>query len=510
MNPVLELKNIYKKFPGGVVANNHISFDLFSGEIHALLGENGAGKTTLMNILYGLVKPDSGEIYIKGELTEIHSPKDAITLGIGMVHQHFMLVPTMTATQNIVLGQEKAKGLFFSQKEAERAVVEISSKYGLEVDFKRKIWELSVGEKQRVEILKSLYRGAEILVLDEPTTVLTPKETDLFFEILRSMVSKGISIIFITHKLEEVMKTSDRISVLRRGILIGTSNKKQISEIDLARMMVGRDVSLDKIHINLKEEPEEKPILSFQNVSVIGNYGQIAVKNLNLDLFRGEILGIAGVDGNGQTELAESVAGLRKLEGGKIIFNDDVLPESNPMVCISRGIAYIPVERNETGSVETLPLTDNMILKNHRFLPFSKKGILNHKEIEKFTKQQVEIFDVRCGNIGELAKTLSGGNLQKLIFSREIALNPKLIIAEQPTRGLDISAIEFVRNVLIEQRANNVAILLISADLDEIFALSDRIAVLSDGEINYICKRAKLDLDKISLAMAAEKFLCEG
>lgn len=508
MPPILELKNITKQFPGCVVANNNISFDLAPGEIHALLGENGAGKSTLMNILYGLIRPDEGEIYVKGELANIHSPKDAIAKGIGMVHQHFMLVPTMTVTQNIILGKEQTRGPFFLQREAQKAVAEITAKYGLQVSPNRKIWELSVGERQRVEIVKALYHGAEILVLDEPTAVLTPKETRTLFEILRSMVSQGISVIFISHKLEEVMSISNRISVLRRGKVIGTANAHETNEIELARMMVGREVNLSQIKVTSPQKNAPKRLLRCEHVSVIGNYGQTVFADLNLDLYEGEILGIAGVDGNGQTELAEIIAGLRPLAKGRLLLDDQVMLKTNPLECIKQGIAYIPVARKERGSVGALPLTHNITLKNHRRPPFSKRGILNHKEIIAFTEKYIEAFDVRCGNIFSQANTLSGGNLQKLIFAREISLDPKLIIAEQPTRGLDIGAIEYIRKSLIQQRAKGVGIILISADLDEIIALSDRIVVLYEGEINYMCERSALDMDQISLAMAGEKVMC--
>lgn len=507
MNPILELHNIRKVFPGGVLANDNISFDLLPGEIHALLGENGAGKSTLMNILYGLLQPDSGEIIIKDTKAQIQSPRDAIKKGIGMVHQHFMLVPTMNVTENIMLGRELAKGPFLSTREAQDIVRDIATRFDLRVAPDRKIWELSVGERQRVEILKALYHGAEILVLDEPTAVLTPYETESLFQVLHTMVSQGISIIFITHKMEEVFAISDRISVLRRGSVVGTTRKEKTSELELAKMMIGRELALDRIHISNRKHTENNQLLSCEKITVLGKYGQKALKELDLEVLSGEIVGIAGVDGNGQSELAEVVAGLRPLENGRVIIDSKPIKNMNPLKAIEHGIAYIPVERKERGSIGNLPLTHNLALKNHRYPPFSNKGVLDHKQISAFAEDQVAEYDVRCPNIFSTAAALSGGNLQKLIFAREIALNPKLVVADRPTRGLDIAAIEYIRTTLIELRDNGVGVLLISSDLDEILALSDRIIVLYEGETTYTCSREMVDIDKMSLAMTGEKIL---
>ena len=499
MTALLELVNITKQFPG-VLANDHISLDLQAQEIHTLLGENGAGKTTLMNILYGLLQPDEGEIRIHSHKVAIESPRQAIEHGIGMVHQHFMLVPTLTVTENIILGRELVRGPFLNSREAIGLIEKLSQDYCLDVSPNRKIWELSVGEQQRVEILKVLYRGADILVLDEPTASLTPQETESFFGILQSLISGGKSVIFISHKLEEVMQISDRISVLRRGKLIGTVRREETSDQDLACMMVGREVVLRVSGVHHAHE-KQAPIASLQQVCVIGEHGNNVLDSLNLDLYPGEILGVAGVDGNGQTELAELIAGLRAQSAGNIIIDGQVRPSDEPYHRMKLGISYVPAERKKRGAAMSLPITVNAILKNHRMKPISARGIFNHKAVGDFTNQIVEEYDIRMPSTASTVDTLSGGNLQKLILGREIAIQPRILIAEQPTRGLDVGAIEYVHQILLRQRDQGCAILLISADLEEIMALSDRIVVMFEGKIIFESENKDLSMDDIGMAM---------
>jgi simple sugar transport system ATP-binding protein len=499
MKTVLELNNITKHFPG-VLANDHISFDLREGEIHSLLGENGAGKTTLMNILYGLLRPEKGKILIRGRDCHIGSPKEAISSGIGMVHQHFMLVPTMTVAENIVLGQEPVRGVFLKKREAIKLITQLSSDYSLAVNPDARVWQLSVGEQQRVEILKLLYRGAEVLILDEPTACLAPQECQVFFNILRSICKRGKSVIFISHKLEEVMSISDRITVLRKGKVIGTVNKGETSQKKLARMMVGRDVVL-RVSGEHRAHQKKTPVASLQNISALGSHDRYTLNGINLDLYGGEILGVAGVDGNGQTELAELMAGLRSPAHGVISIDGERCSVHDPEKRIDLGIYYIPAKRRTRGSVPDLPIFMNTILKNHRWAPYSKKGILNHRNIRRFTEKQIKAYDVRCSSIDAPADTLSGGNLQKLILAREISEKPKILIAEHPTRGLDVGAIEYVRTLLLKQREAGSAIVLISCDLDEILALSDRIIVMFEGRIIYRSIYKEGSREEIGLAM---------
>jgi general nucleoside transport system ATP-binding protein len=506
---VLELKKITKRFPG-VLACDHVDFDLQKGEIHALLGENGAGKTTLMNILYGFLHPDEGEIRVQGKICHIESPHIALTHGIGMVHQHFMLVPTMTVADNIVLGQEITNGPFLRQKETIKIIEELSIKYDLDVKPQHGIWQLSVGEQQRVEILKVLYRGAEILILDEPTATLTLQETEALFKILRTMAESGKSIIFISHKLEEVMQISDHITVLRRGKVIGTVNTHEINETDLACMMVGREVVLRvSRHDHEQETAEKKIAASLENISVAGRYNQLALTDITLDIYAGEILGVAGVDGNGQAELAELLAGLRQAQDGIISIQGKTVHDSDPCQRFDAGVSYIPAERKTHGAVLTLPIYINFVLKNHRCTPFSRQGIFDHRSIRSYAETQVREFDIRCPSIDAPAGTLSGGNLQKLILAREISANPTLLVAEQPTRGLDVGAIEYVRQLLLKQRDKGVAVLLISADLDEILAISDRVIVLYEGRIVFNQKNENLERENIGLAMAGQADLTD-
>jgi simple sugar transport system ATP-binding protein len=499
MATVLELKDITKQFPG-VLANDRISFDLKESEVHTLLGENGAGKTTLMNILYGLLHPDEGNIIIQGQECHIETPKEAIAHGIGMVHQHFMLVPTLTVTENIELGQELVRGNFLRKREATKQIAKLSSDYSLEVNPNAKIWQLSVGEQQRVEILKMLYRGADILILDEPTACLSPTECKVFFEIIRSMIDRGKSVIFISHKLEEVLSISDRITVLRKGKVIGTVNRGETTKKDLARMMVGRDVVL-RVTGKRKASTDRTSVAALKDISVLGSHGKLALTSINLNIYPGEILGVAGVDGNGQMELAEIIAGLRSPSSGEISIDGKQQSAHDPSQRIELGIYYVPAKRKIRGAAMHLPIYMNAILKNHRYVPFSKNGILNHKIIRSFTSEQVKAYDIRCPSIDTITDTLSGGNLQKLILAREISGKPKILIVEHPTRGLDVGATEYVRGLLLKQRDEGCAVLLISCDLDEILALSDRIIVMYEGKIVYETSEPETSLDDIGLAM---------
>jgi general nucleoside transport system ATP-binding protein len=500
MAAVLKMEGITKRFPG-VIANIGVNFELQAGEIHALLGENGAGKTTLMNVLYGLYAPDEGVITVHGNKLKIRSPNHAISAGIGMVHQHFKLVPNLTVTENIVLGREIMNGPFLNQKEARRRIEEISKEFGIDVHPDRRIDELSVGERQRVEILKILYRGADILILDEPTAVLTPPEVEPLFNTLKSMVERGKSIIFISHKLKEVKALTNRTTVLRRGKLIGTVNTAETTEAQLAEMMVGRDVVL-RVFREARPKGDGKIVASLRHVHVMGSHEQMAVKNLDLDLPAGQIVCIAGVDGNGQSELAEAVAGIRKLEEGHITLDGVDITQTDVKTRLEAGLWYVPADRNNRGAATSLSLLMNAALKHHRWAPYSKYGILSNDPISELTTRLITEYDVRCASEQVKAGTLSGGNLQKLIVARETISKPKILLAEQPTRGLDVSAIEFVRKLLLKQRDEGTAVLLISADLDEVLALADHIAVMYEGRIAYQCEREDVDMDRLGLAMA--------
>lgn len=495
----VEMKNITKKF-GDFTANDNIDLTVHKGEIHALLGENGAGKTTLMNILYGLYQPTSGEIYINGKKVEITNPNVAIKLGIGMVHQHFMLVDTFTVTQNIILGMEETNSLgVLNLNKASQKVEELSKKYGLHVDPNAYIQDISVGMQQRVEILKALYRGADILILDEPTAVLTPQEIDELMEIIRSLTNQGKTVIIITHKLKEIKQVADYCTIIRRGKKIDTVKVEDVSEEQLASMMVGRNVSfkVDKVD----REPGEV-VLEIENLYVKDNRGLDAVKGLSLKLRKGEVLGIAGVDGNGQKELLEALTGLRKVESGKIIMNGKDITNLSPREIIDSGINNIPEDRQKRGLVLDFTVAENMILENYHKKPFSSGGRLNHKAINDFATELVEKFDVRPRNIKQFAGALSGGNQQKVILAREITNNPEVLIAAQPTRGLDVGAIEYVHKYLIEQRDKGKAVLLISFELDEVMDVSDRIAVIYDGKIVDILDAKTADEKTIGLLMA--------
>ncbi|WP_400247312.1 ABC transporter ATP-binding protein [Niallia sp. JL1B1071] len=501
MEYVIEMLNIRKEFPG-IVANNNITLQVKKGEIHALLGENGAGKSTLMNVLFGLYQPEKGEIRARGKVVNISNPNIANDLGIGMVHQHFMLIDTFTVTENIILGKETVSKGKIDLKKAEKEVQEISERYGLAVDPKAKVANISVGMQQRVEILKTLYRGAEILIFDEPTAVLTPQEITELIGIFRKLIQEGKSIILITHKLKEIMEVCDRVTVIRKGEGIGTYNVKDTNPNELANLMVGREVSFK----TEKKAPNPKEtVLKISDLTVKDNRGVHVVNSLNLDVKAGEIVGIAGVDGNGQSELIEAITGLMKKNSGSITLNGKEISVLAPRKITESGIGHIPQDRHKHGLVLDFSIGQNMALQTYYKRPFSNYGFLNQTEIEKKASELIEEFDVRTPSIHTPARALSGGNQQKAIIGREVDRDPDLLIAAQPTRGLDVGAIEFIHKRLIEQRDKGKAVLLISFELDEILNVSDRIAVIFDGEIIATVDPKTTTEQELGLLMAGSK-----
>ncbi|CAN5284969.1 guanosine ABC transporter ATP-binding protein NupO [soil metagenome] len=478
--PVLELRGITKQFPG-VLANDHIHFDLKRSEVHALLGENGAGKSTLMSILYGLYTADSGEILMNGKPIEISSPNDAIERGIGMVHQHFMLIPVMTVTENIVLAQEpKSAGVLLDYDKATERVREISSRFGLAVDPDAKIEKITVGQQQRVEILKALYRGAEILILDEPTAVLTPQEAKELFAIIDSLKEQGKSIVFISHKLNEVLEVADRISVLRRGKLVDTIPREGATEAALARSMVGREVLL---RVEKKPAQPGEPLLTVEDLQVRDDRGLDAIRGVGFDVRSGEIVGIAGVDGNGQSELIDALTGLRGTAGGRITVGGKDITRATARQALDAGMGHIPEDRHRRGLVLDFNLAENLALHDYAKEPFSRLGFLNPRRWLKWAAGLLKEFDVRGGVPTTRGGSLSGGNQQKVVVAREVSRDPSVLIAAQPTRGLDVGAIEFVHRRLVEQRDAGKAVLLVSLELEEVLSLADRILVLYEGKI---------------------------
>ena len=477
--PLLELKGITKRFPG-IVANDQIDFDLRRGEVHALLGENGAGKSTLMNTLYGLYHPDEGQIRLNGKPVRIGSPSDAIGLGIGMVHQHFMLIPVMTVAENIVLAVEPTKGPFLDLAAAEARVGELSSRFRLAVRPDARIESISVGMQQRVEILKALYRGADILILDEPTAVLTPQEAKELFAILRSLQAEGKSIVFISHKLNEVLDIADRITVLRLGKKIDTVPREDATTEGLARLMVGRDVVL---RVEKTEAQPGEPLLVVEDLTVVDDRGLEAVRSASFHVKAGEIVGLAGVDGNGQTELIDALTGLRKPVSGRITVGGRDLTTASARDCLETGIGHIPEDRQARGLVLDFTLAENLALHDFREEPDSKWGWLYPKRLIQRAARLLKEFDVRGGTPQTLAAALSGGNQQKVVVAREVSRDPRVLVAAQPTRGLDVGAIEFVHRRLVKERDEGRAILLVSFELDEILSLSDRVLVIYEGRI---------------------------
>ena len=497
--PVLELRGITKQFPG-VLANDNVNLTLMPGEIHALLGENGAGKTTLMNILYGLYKPTKGEIFIRGKHAEIHGPTDAISQGIGMVHQHFMLVPVLTVTENVMLGQETVKsGVFLDKRTVARQIREISAQHGLDVDPDAYIKDLPVGVQQRVEIIKVLYRNADILILDEPTAVLTPQEVEDLFEILQSLVDKGISIIFITHKLKEVLAVADRITVLRRGKTVATVTPAESTEQSLAELMVGRAVELT---VQKGEAVPQEPVLSVRDLVVKDDRENVTVDGVSFTLRAGEVLGIAGVQGNGQTELVEALTGMRQVYTGSIRLLGKEVANATPRTVTEMGVGHVPEDRQRDGLVLSYPIKDNMVLNTYYRPPFAHWVVMDEEKIIEAAEKRVKEYDVRTPSIYATAGTLSGGNQQKVIVAREFSRPNKLLVASQPTRGLDVGSIEYIHRRIIEQRDSGTAILLVSTELDEIRALSDRIAVMFEGKIVAVVNAADVSKEQLGLLMA--------
>ncbi|WP_066173153.1 ABC transporter ATP-binding protein [Bacillus marinisedimentorum] len=498
MEYVIEMLNIRKEF-GSFVANDNITLQVKKGEIHALLGENGAGKSTLMNVLFGLYQPEGGEIRVKGEPVNITDPNIANDLGIGMVHQHFMLVENFTVTENIILGSEPTKGGVVDVKKASKEIAELSKNYGLAVDPDAKISEISVGMQQRVEILKTLYRGADILILDEPTATLTPQEIIELIGIMKRLVEEGKSIILITHKLKEIMEVCDRVTVIRKGKGIGTVDVSETNPNHLASLMVGRDVVFKTE--KGKAHPEEVT-LEIEGLQVEDSRGVLKVKGLDLTVRSGEIVGIAGVDGNGQSELIEAITGLRKVKGGKVLVNGKDITNHKPRNVTESGVGHIPQDRHKHGLVLDFPIGANLVLQTYHHEPFSKRKILNYKAIYDKARQIIEEFDVRTQSEYEPARSLSGGNQQKAIIGREVDRDPDLLIAAQPTRGLDVGAIEFIHKRLIEQRDNGKAVLLLSFELDEVMNVSDRIAVIYEGQIVDIVDPKETTEQELGLLMA--------
>ncbi len=499
--PMLQMKGITKRFPG-VLASDHVDFDVRAGEVHTLLGENGAGKSTLMKILYGLYQQDEGEIFLHGKPVKLTSPANAIAQGIGMIHQHFMLVPTLTVAENVSLGLKSSRGVLSDLKNVSKRITELSKAFGLHVYPDEYVWQLSVGERQRVEIIKALYRDASILILDEPTAVLTPSEVDDIFVIFRKLADDGRGLVFISHKLKEVLDLSDRITVLRHGKVTGYTTPAQSDRHDLAHLMVGRAVKLapDKEHVEVGES-----LLSIKDLYVTGDRGRQAVQGLSLEVKSGEILGIAGISGNGQRELAEAIAGLRTPQSGKITISHHDTTFSKPGEIREVGLSYVPEERMKDGAVGEFDVKENMILLNHNKAPFCKKGFLNFRHIRQHSEELVKEYAVKTPSIDSTTKNLSGGNIQKLIMARELSANPKVLLASQPTRGVDIGAAEYIHERISQQRQRGTASVVISEDLDEVMALSDRIVVMFDGKIMGIVDRKDATRESIGLMMTGEQ-----
>jgi ABC-type uncharacterized transport system ATPase subunit len=498
MDLALQTKGITKRFPG-VLANDHVDFELRRGEILALLGENGAGKTTLMNIIYGLYQPEEGEIILDGKPVAIRSSKDAIAAGIGMVHQHFMLIPVFTVTENIMLGSETVHGLVLDRRGVGEQVRRVSHQYGLDVNPAAYVENLPVGVQQRVEIVKALYRKAEILILDEPTAVLTPQEADDLFRIMRELAAQGVSIIFITHKLKEVLAVADRITVMRAGRVVGTVSPKETDEAHLAAMMVGREVIL-KVDKGPAHPGQE--VLCVEDLHVVDARGVEVIGGVSFSVRAGEVMGIAGVQGNGQAELVEALTGLHRSHSGKVTILGHDVTNASPRSVIETGTAHIPEDRQRYGLVLPFPITDNLVLCTYYREPFARSGVLNLPAIDENGRRRVEEFDVRTPSLYVTASKLSGGNQQKVIVARELSRPIKLLIANQPTRGLDVGSIEFIHGRIVEARDNGVAVLLVSAELDEIMSLSDRVAVMYKGRILDTLDAQTATREQLGLLMA--------
>ena len=496
--PMLEMRGITKRFPG-VLANSEVDFTVEAGEVHTLLGENGAGKSTLMKILYGLYQADEGEILLNGEHVEIHSPTDAIEHNIGMIHQHFMLVETLTVAENVALGLPSDRGLRTDLDAVSERIEELAERYGLAIDPSAVVWQLAVGQRQRVEIIKALYRDAHLLILDEPTAVLTPQEVDQLFVTLRQMTDDGRGLIFISHKLHEVLALSDRITVLRQGHITGQVPVEGATRESLALMMVGREVKL---------APDKPPVevgdaaLEIRGLRVTGDRGDQTVNGLNLEVRAGEILGIAGVSGNGQRELCQAIAGLREVTGGSIHIGGAETTNLKPADVRKHGLAYVTEGRLRDGAIADFSISENIMLIDHADPRYLNRGLMDFKAIREHSQMLVDQYAVKTPTLETPAKNLSGGNIQKMILAREMSGTPTVLVASQPTRGVDIGAAEYIHSRLVQQRAEETAILMVSEDLDEIFALSDRIAVIYEGEIIGIVDPATATREQIGLMMA--------
>ncbi|NOX31196.1 MAG: ABC transporter ATP-binding protein [Actinobacteria bacterium] len=495
---LVEMRGITKRYPG-VVANEDVTFDVEYGEVHTLLGENGAGKSTLMKILFGLTPADEGEVLLRGEPISISSPADAIDARIGMVHQHFMLVQPLTVAENVALGLRSGRRPFTDLDVVSKRIHELSEAHGLAVDPSTEVWRLSVGERQRVEILKALYRDAELLVLDEPTAVLTPQEVDDLFVILRHMVDDGRGLIFISHKLHEVMSLSDRITVLRNGRVVGSTTPAESTRESLAEMMVGREVLLTPRKPVLAAG---RPRLSIRDLSITGDRGAVSVDNLSVEVHAGEILGVAGVSGNGQRELAEAIAGLRPVDAGTIQIDGTDITRATTASRREAGLAYVPEERMRDGAIGEFTVSENLVLVNHGSSEFAKRGLFSHAAIRKHSEDKVNEYGVKTPTVDTPTSSLSGGNIQKVIMARELGVKPGILLACQPTRGVDIGSAEYIHRRLIEQRSEGAGTLLISEDLDEVLGLADRIAVMFEGRIVAIVDAADAKREAIGLMMA--------
>ncbi len=495
---VLKMEEVTKVF-GPVVANDHVDFELQEGEVHALLGENGAGKSTLMNCLYGMYPMTSGRILLHGEELHLRDADDAMAHGIGMVHQHFMLIPAMTVAENIILGLKQKREPLLDLKTAEKEIKELSDRYNFGIDPKARVRDLSVGMQQRVEILKVLYRNADILILDEPTAVLTPQEATSLFDVVRQLAKEGKSIIMIVHKLEEVMEICDRVTTLRDGKKIGTVLVQDTNPRQLANMMVGRDVVLD-----LERTPQEagEVVMEAENIVVTDKNGKHVVDGISLQLRKGEVFGVAGVDGNGQIELSEVLTGMLRAKSGTVKIRGEVVPGKHPKEFVDKKVSHIPQDRHKDGLVLDMSIKENMVLQLHDKKPFSKKGVLDWKVITDNAKQLVEDYRIKINSVEDTPKTLSGGNQQKVILAREINREMDVLVAVQPTRGLDIGATEFVRRKILEQRDKGVPVFLVSTELDEVLSLSDRIAVIHGGKFMDVFENGKYTVEEIGLMMA--------
>jgi len=500
------MRSITKRFPG-VLANDAVYFEARRGEVHALLGENGAGKSTLASILTGLYRPDSGEIAIDGKTVEFHSPRDATEAGVSMVHQHFRLAASLTVADNIVLGFKGTPWLRTNPATIEAQVAELAKRYRMPVRPDARVWQLSVGEQQRVEILKALYRGARILILDEPTSLLTPQEADGLFETLRTMTAEGRTIVFVSHKLDELMAVSDRVTVLRGGKLIGTVNTHETNQRALARMMIGRDLVTSSLAVELAPNGGEGGLdrgiaLELRDVSAQDDLGLQALHNVSLDVHQGEIVGVAGVAGNGQRQLAEAISGARPRTSGEVVVKRQKLRSGDPEDAIVHGVAHVPEDRLGTGVSPSLSIAENLVLKSHRQAPMSTRGVLRNDRIKRNAREQIRRFAIAAPGPDTPTRLLSGGNVQKVVLARELSSGPSVIVAANPTRGLDVGATEAVRSLLLEAARDGAGILLISEDLDEILLLADRIAVMYEGRIVGVVPRSTADVQHLGLMMA--------